>query len=586
MVAGDDQQAGWRLERGDARRVLWDLLAEVDLPVAVTGGVPGGRFVKLPFPVYRPDSVAEATDDAFIQIREYDGDAKLLVARLATWRPDIPRPSLRDVREVDQSTFDSLLSGSVVAAIHALFELDELDGVRADAADRLDELNRRAASWKQDAEAEIDRQRLELAARIAIADEQLERSRAEVATESAVLQTNLRELEASGLKRLLDVQHGPDTPPVRTPLGLAIPPDSIGRLVSALAVSALQYPAAIVRRALIAHCLSSALGQLVLYAGPPGSGKSSLALELPRLLDMECNVVAVRPGWLDSSDLLGFFDPRDGRFVPAPFLDLVINAHRAEDAGSLHVVVLDEMNIARIENFGADLLSQLERAHERGGRGTLRLYSPTIQRELDRKVVDAVRGGADVRLAPIPAELAVPASLVIAGTLNHDESTEHLSPKVLDRSVVVRVPWHAPQPNAAPGEQAPAVLTLGRDVIDAIVSAAPSHADIARELWSMATHLFRDLEIPRVQLSHRLARCFELAPSIAATFEIDPSDVLDDLVVTKILPWVSFFPSRDPQAKRDLEACALNAATEGFAGVASEIRSLLDQGDDLIDYLR
>jgi 5-methylcytosine-specific restriction endonuclease McrBC GTP-binding regulatory subunit McrB len=88
-------------------------------------------------------------------------------------------------------------------------------------------------------------------------------------------------------------------------------------------------------------------------------------------------------------------------------------------------VVLDEMNLARAEHYFADLLSVLESGRDKDG----------LTREPIRFDYD-LRASGELP----PSELFLPPNLYFIGTLNDDETTHSLSPKVLDRAFVMPSP--------------------------------------------------------------------------------------------------------------------------------------------------
>lgn len=72
----------------------------------------------------------------------------------------------------------------------------------------------------------------------------------------------------------------------------------------------------------------------------------------------------VRPDWTDAKKVWGYYNPLTGRFYPTDALVVLLNAFRdylehGEDAGS-HFLILDEMNLARVEYYFSDLLSLME----------------------------------------------------------------------------------------------------------------------------------------------------------------------------------------------------------------------------------
>jgi hypothetical protein len=150
--------------------------------------------------------------------------------------------------------------------------------------------------------------------------------------------------------------------------------------------------------------------------------------------------ISVRPSWTDHTALLGGWDPRLERYERTPLLELLLRAAREErDARSAGVspapyfVVLDEMNIARIEHYFSDFLSALE-SRRVDEDGTVR------QEPLHLHGADASRITWMDHLGieyEIPERLEIPTNVVFTGTLNLDETTTGMSPKVVDRASTI-----------------------------------------------------------------------------------------------------------------------------------------------------
>ncbi|OJA59929.1 hypothetical protein BGV68_05400 [Burkholderia ubonensis] len=163
----------------------------------------------------------------------------------------------------------------------------------------------------------------------------------------------------------------------------------------------------------------------VILSGLSGTGKTQLALKYARAvhgitsntasdpLIFEC---PVRPEWTDPTGLTGYFDVLTNRYVVPTFLEavLVATAHRESPV----FVILDEMNLARVEYYLSDVLSCIET------QGALQLHSNSVPLEGTT--------GASIR-----AELPLPSNLFIIGTINIDETTNPVSDKVLDRASVI-----------------------------------------------------------------------------------------------------------------------------------------------------
>lgn len=136
-------------------------------------------------------------------------------------------------------------------------------------------------------------------------------------------------------------------------------------------------------------------------------------------------VVPVRPDWVDNRSLLGYFNPLTDQYSTTPFLDLLIRAKSEEErADSVNedphpfFVILDEMNLARVEHYFSDFLSAVESGEP------VPLH--------DNEAVETGEAGTQ-----IPRQLKVPDNVFFTGTVNVDETTYMFSPKVLDRAFTI-----------------------------------------------------------------------------------------------------------------------------------------------------
>lgn len=176
------------------------------------------------------------------------------------------------------------------------------------------------------------------------------------------------------------------------------------------------------------------LGRLVLLNGTVGVGKTSIIKHSATLLGGKSKIIPVRPAWLDPSDLLGFYDPLQEIFRPAPFLDALNEASKYErrNKNRLHLVCLDELNLAKIENYASDILSQLEYSQQ-GKEDGLMLYSKNTWENLKEEcehLQQQENPKSKQRLKIIQNLLdnypkhtfLIPRNLVLLGTLNSDET--------------------------------------------------------------------------------------------------------------------------------------------------------------------
>lgn len=163
----------------------------------------------------------------------------------------------------------------------------------------------------------------------------------------------------------------------------------------------------------------------LILAGTSGTGKTKLPQLVAEATGAEAVVVPVRPDWTDSSDLLGY-ERLNGQFVSGHLLTLCEQAMRTPE--TQYFFVLDEMNVARVEYYFAEVLSVME--NRRRTDGTI-VSGPLNRSAPPRAVGDS--SGVDW------SSVYLPANVSIVGTVNMDETTHGFSRKVLDRAFVLEL---------------------------------------------------------------------------------------------------------------------------------------------------
>lgn len=304
-------------------------------------------------------------------------------------------------------------------------------------------------------------------------------------------------------------------------------------------------------QSLLLGLLSASIsGELVILDGPVGVGKTSVVTRAAKVLtgtEDTFDLIPVRPGWIDSSDLLGFYNPNYKEYHPSPLLTAL---HRAgKHLERLRIICLDELNLARIENYGADLLACIEERNVR----KLPLYSPDIAQSLRTELgflqlentslthADWLRiNKIGLTLETFPAQFGIPDNAVFVGTLNSDETTYDISPKVIDRAFVIRLPIaDISMPLAAENntEQRLCILDLCdlRQSVEANLRAGADFSWLLEQI-GLLQDLLRLLGIP---LGYRTRRDLEILAAVSRTIGLEDKEViLEHFVFSKILPRV------------------------------------------------
>jgi energy-coupling factor transporter ATP-binding protein EcfA2 len=166
---------------------------------------------------------------------------------------------------------------------------------------------------------------------------------------------------------------------------------------------------------------------LNLVMGPPGYGKSSVVSALARAMGHGNALleIAVRRTWSDDRYLLGFYDTFHNRYDPGPtgLATRLLQAQFDWEKGrqGLYFILMDEFNLAAPEYYFSQLLQVLTRPADQDR--AVRLYDAGAQPLLNGdKPVD------QLRLHP---------NVSFWGTINYDETTERLSPRLLDRTGMI-----------------------------------------------------------------------------------------------------------------------------------------------------
>jgi len=162
-----------------------------------------------------------------------------------------------------------------------------------------------------------------------------------------------------------------------------------------------------------------ACGKLIILQGISGTGKTSLAYMWGKFVARDACVASVQPSWRDKTEFFGYFNEFTKKFNETDPLAEIYEASYTDD---VHTVILDEMNIARVEYYFAELLSVLEiPRREEWQIELVPNYWPD-----DPKYIDH-------------GKLQMTGNLWYIGTINNDESTYAVTDKVYDRGMPIDI---------------------------------------------------------------------------------------------------------------------------------------------------
>ncbi|MDY6430161.1 MAG: hypothetical protein SPL02_03165 [Bacilli bacterium] len=155
-------------------------------------------------------------------------------------------------------------------------------------------------------------------------------------------------------------------------------------------------------------------GKLIILEGISGTGKTSLPYCLGRFFKHNAAICSVQPSWRDRNELLGFYNDFTKKFTETEFLRAVYEATYRNDC---NFIVLDEMNLARVEYYFAEFLSIME--------------MPNVQ----EWIIDVIASPREDDPRHLhEGKLLIPQNIWFFGTANNDDSTFTITDKVYDRA--------------------------------------------------------------------------------------------------------------------------------------------------------
>ena len=253
------------------------------------------------------------------------------------------------------------------------------------------------------------------------------------------------------------------------------------------------------------------VSHLMVMQGLSGTGKTSLATAIGEYLGNRSTVVSVQPMWKERSDVIGYFNEFTKKFNESTLLKTLYEARFTDD---IYVIVLDEMNIARVEYYCADFLSLMELdARNR----YLEMTSDTWPE--DPQLFESGR-------------FRLPENVWFIGTANNDDSTFAISDKVYDRAMVMNLDRKA-QPFIAP-ESAGAAIPFS--YFQWLVDSAKKMYQMSPAIREKVAEFDRFMiEKYHITYGNRIRKQMEEYVSVYIACGGAEEEALDDFLVKKLL---------------------------------------------------
>ena len=298
--------------------------------------------------------------------------------------------------------------------------------------------------------------------------------------------------------------------------------------------------------------------KLTILQGMSGTGKTSLPKIFAEALDCDCRLVEVESSWKDKNELIGYYNEFTKLFTPKKFTTALYSATLEKE--TINFIVLDEMNLSRIEYYFSDFLSLMEAEPDKR---VFSLSSVPLFRQEDgtRKDYLGLTKGTTIRVTP---------NLWFIGTANRDESTFEISDKVYDRSNVINLNHRAPK--AIPQGQPRSPKYLSYAALQGLFDTALSSFAFDLDTVPYLSKLEEILAPYNISFGNRIARQIEAYVRIYCSCFIDKeahlNEALESILLDKVVHKLEY------KSIEDKESLAEAFEAIGLKRCASFVRSL------------
>lgn len=223
--------------------------------------------------------------------------------------------------------------------------------------------------------------------------------------------------------------------------------------------------------------------KMLILQGISGTGKTSLPYALGQFVKNPSLICSVQPSWRDRTELFGYYNDFTKKYTETDFLKTIYEAHYQDN---LRVIILDEMNIARVEYYFAEMLSILElpRADER--------FISVVSSKADNDPEKMIDG-----------KVWIPDNVFYVGTINNDDSTFAVADKVYDRAIPIDLDDRAKEFEAPDTEGIPIRMEYLTSLYDKAKKDYPLSEESLMELNRLDTYL---IEHFRLTFGNRILR--------------------------------------------------------------------------------
>lgn len=290
----------------------------------------------------------------------------------------------------------------------------------------------------------------------------------------------------------------------------------------------------------------------MLLAGISGTGKSRIARQIAkacwasdseeRTKQVPSNfcMIQVKPNWHDSTELLGYVSRIEGeKYIAGKFLPFVAKAW--ENLDTPHILCLDEMNLAPVEQYFAEYLSVIEsRKLNEDGTITTDPIITTVAEQWFWDLVQTLTSDGALQDQFKKEGITLPPNLFVIGTVNMDETTFSFSRKVLDRAMTIEMN-EVDLEGGLTKEEQNELGEIGNSIIGLAVEGKDvyeDHKDYCDQVIEYLKLVNEELENTPFKIAYRTRNEFLLYAVNRKAFDNESSleTALDEMTSMKILP--------------------------------------------------
>ena len=252
--------------------------------------------------------------------------------------------------------------------------------------------------------------------------------------------------------------------------------------------------------------------KLVILQGISGTGKTSLAYAWGKFLKHDSCIASVQPSWRDRTELFGYFNEFTKKFNETEVLKEIYQAGYTDD---VYTVILDEMNISRVEYYFAEMLSILEMPNKD---------------EWIVEIVPSAWKSDPVHL--IEGKMKIPPNVWYIGTINNDDSTFMVTDKVYDRAMPIDIndKGEVFTPKEIPAQDIN--YSYLNKLFEDAINNFPIHEDVLQKVDEMDDYVIKHF---RIAFGNRIVAHMRKFVPVYVACGGDEIDGIDYFIARKIL---------------------------------------------------